>query len=54
VGAILVLAMLIMPAATARLLTERLSVRPVGSTLLGEIESVGLYLSGTPTSPRAA
>lgn len=46
VGNILVLAMLVTPAATARLLTDRLPVMVVLSSLLGAISGVvGLYLS---------
>lgn len=46
VGTILVLAMLITPAATVRLLTERFSRLLVGGALLGALESVaGLYVS---------
>jgi manganese/iron transport system permease protein len=46
VGTILVLAMLITPAATVRLLTDRLSTLLIGGALLGAVESViGLYIS---------
>jgi manganese/iron transport system permease protein len=46
VGTILVLAMLITPAATARLLTERFSTLLFTGALLGGVESaVGLYVS---------
>ena len=46
VGTVLVLAMLITPAATARLLTERFAALLVGGALLGAAEGVvGLYVS---------
>jgi ABC-type Mn2+/Zn2+ transport system permease subunit len=46
VGNILVLAMLVTPAATARLLTERLLVMTVMSSVIGALSGVvGLYLS---------
>jgi manganese/iron transport system permease protein len=46
VGTILVLAMLITPAATARLLTERLSTLLIAGGALGGVQAViGLYLS---------
>ncbi len=46
IGNILVLAMLVTPAATARLLTNRLVVMQVTAAALGAIEGVvGLYIS---------
>lgn len=44
VGAILVVAMLIVPAATAYLLTERLSIMLVLSIVVGTLSSIGGYI----------
>jgi manganese/zinc/iron transport system permease protein len=44
VGSILVVAMLVCPAATARLLTDRLSLQIVLSTVLGVIAGAGGYV----------